>query len=137
MKKLKKYIGLKQTPQRLAVINFLEGNKNHPTVEDVYKAILTQFPTISLATVYNNLETLKNHGMLRELTIDPAKKHFDPDITPHHHLICSECKRIVDIDLDFNLELPEDFKYDFEITGNHIEFYGICSDCRNKKDNKK
>lgn len=137
MKKLNKYIGLKQTPQRLAIINFLENNKNHPSVEDIYKAILVQFPTISLATVYNNLETLKNLGMLREITIDPGKKHFDPDTTPHHHLICNECKRIVDIDVDFELEIPDDCKYDFEITGNHIEFYGICPDCRNKKDNKK
>ncbi len=133
MKKLNKEIILKQTPQRLAIINFLKDNKNHPSVEDVYKAILVQFPTISLATVYNNLEMLKNLGMLREITIDPEKKHFDPDVTLHHHLICNECKRIVDIDLKFDLELPNDCKHDFEIIGNHIEFYGICRDCRNKK----
>lgn len=128
---LNKETGLKQTPQRLAIINFLKGNKSHPSVEDVYTSISTQFPTISLATVYNNLEILKNHGMLREITIDPEKKHFDPDTTPHHHLICNKCKRIVDIDIDFNIELPDDMKYNFEITGNHIEFYGICPNCRN------
>lgn len=133
MKKINNFIGLKQTPQRLAIINFLKGNNNHPSVEDIYKAILTQFPTISLATVYNNLEMLKNLGMLREITIDPEKKHFDPNITLHHHLICNECKRIVDIDLDFDLELPHYCKHDFEVTGNHIEFYGICPDCKDKK----
>ncbi len=132
MKKIKYQTKLKQTPQRLAIINFLKDNKEHPSVEDVYKAIFEQFPTISLATVYNNLEVLKNLGMLKELTIDPDKKHFDPNTTPHHHLICNACKRIVDIDLDFDLNLPDELKNDFEIIGNHVEFYGICPDCRHK-----
>lgn len=124
---------LKQTPQRLAIINFLENNKNHPTVEDIYKAIVVQFPTISLATVYKTIETLKNLGMIREITIDPDKKHFDPNTFTHHHLICTECKRIVDIDIDFDIKLPDDYVSDFEISGNHIEFYGICSSCKNSK----
>lgn len=124
---------LKQTPQRLAIINFLKDNKEHPSVEDVYKAIFEQFPTISLATVYNNLEILKNLGMLKELTIDPDKKHFDPNISPHHHLICTECKRIVDIEIEFDLKLPDTYKFDFEITGNHVEFYGLCPNCKDKK----
>jgi len=132
MKKYGKDITLKQTPQRLAIINFLDGNKNHPTAEDVYRAISRQFPTISLATVYNNLETLKQLGILRELTIDPDKKHFDTDIKPHHHLICKVCRRIVDIDIDFNLNIPDGCKCGFEITGSHIEFYGVCPACRRK-----
>ena len=52
-------VGLKLTPQRLAILNYLEGNKEHPSAEDVYKAVSRKFPTMSLATVYNTLESLK------------------------------------------------------------------------------
>lgn len=125
--------GFKQTPQRLAILDFLKGNKTHPSVDDIYRHVSRQFPTISLATVYNNLVTLKQLGMIRELTIDPDKKHYDPDTKPHHHLICTECKRITDIDIEFELRLPKESKCGFEITGNHIEFYGVCPDCWSKR----
>lgn len=136
MKRSYNNIKLKQTPQRLAIINFMENNKNHPTVDDIYKAIVTQFPTISVATIYNNLEILKNLGMIKEITIDPQKKHFDPDTTSHNHLICTRCKRIVDININFDIKLPTEYNQDFEITGNHIEFYGICSACKSLENDK-
>ncbi|MCX7914265.1 MAG: transcriptional repressor [Thermodesulfovibrionales bacterium] len=120
------------TPQRMAILNYLKDNKDHPAVEDIYKSIITQFPTISLATVYKNLEMLKNLGMLKELSIGQDKKHFDPNVSPHHHLICKECKKIVDIDVKFDLNIPEHSKKGFEIIGSHIEFYGICPECKKK-----
>jgi Fur family peroxide stress response transcriptional regulator len=133
MKKLLKDSGFKQTPQRLAILDFLQDNKTHPSVEDIYRSISRRFPTISLATVYNNLLTLKQLGMIRELTIDPDKKHYDPNISSHNHLICTECKQIIDININYKLNIPEESKCGFEITGNHIEFYGICPDCRKKR----
>ncbi len=136
MKKILKDSSFKHTPQRLAILDFLEDNKTHPSVEDIYRSVSKRFPTISLATVYNNLVTLKQLGMVKELTIDPDKKHFDTDIKPHHHLICNECRRIVDIDIDFDIEISDDSKCGFEITGSHIEFYGVCPDCRKKSNNQ-
>jgi Fur family peroxide stress response transcriptional regulator len=85
---------------------------------------------MSLATVYNTLETLKRQGMLTEITIDPDKRHFDPNREKHHHLICSKCKRIADIQIEFDLAVPKESMQGFEIVGNHVEFYGICPDCR-------
>ncbi len=126
-----KDIGLKLTPQRLAILDFLEGNVDHPSADDVYRAVSVDFPTMSLATVYNTLDALRAKGYVQELNIDPAKKRFDPCMRLHHHLICGSCGRIRDIEQDFDLVLPEQVKGDFTITGNHIEFYGICSVCRN------
>ena len=125
--------GLKLTPQRLAILEYLDGNKEHPSAEDVYKAVSKKFPTMSLATVYNTLTTLKLRGLIRELTLDPAKMRFDPQPTPHHHLICMDCRKIIDINTRFNINLPEMEREGFEIVGNHIEFYGRCSKCKNKK----
>ena len=126
-------VGLKLTPQRLAILNYLEGNKEHPSAEDVYKAVSKQFPTMSLATVYNTLESLKRRGMIQELTMDPVKKRFDPQPAPHHHLMCVDCRKIVDVHSKFRIHLPEMESEGFEVIGNHIEFYGRCSKCKNKK----
>jgi Fur family transcriptional regulator, peroxide stress response regulator len=124
---------MKQTPQRLAILEFLKGNINHPSAADVFKAVSEKYPTMSFATVYNNMETLKNLGMVRELSIDPDKKRFDPDIESHHHLICVKCKEIIDVHNRFNLDLKETERRDFDIIGNHVEFYGICPACKNKQ----
>jgi Fur family peroxide stress response transcriptional regulator len=126
-----KDIGLKLTPQRLAILDFLDGNTDHPSAEDIYKAVSVQFPTMSFATVYNTLDALREKGHIIELTIDPAKKRFDPCTDMHHHLICTLCKRVRDIHIPLSLDLPEQIKGDFTLTGNHIEFYGICPICRN------
>lgn len=123
-------LGLKLTPQRLAILAYLEGNTMHPSAEDVYKAVSRKFHTMSFATVYNTLETLKRHGQLIELTSDPAKKRFDPNTGPHNHLICIKCRRITDIHSTFKISIPERESAGFEITGNHIEFYGICPSCQ-------
>jgi Fur family peroxide stress response transcriptional regulator len=125
--------GLKLTPQRLAILEYLDGNKEHPSAEDVYKTVSKKFPTMSLATVYNTLMILKQRGLVRELTMDPVKMRFDPQPTPHHHLICMDCRKIIDIHTRFRINLPEMEQGGFEIVGNHIEFYGRCSKCKNKK----
>ena len=132
---LEKYrdAGFKLTPQRIAIIEYLDGNREHPSAEDIFRSIQEKFPTMSFATVYNTLEMLVNKGEVAELSIDPDKKRFDADSTPHHHLICSACRYIVDIYEDFGLELTEEKKRDFNVTGHHIEFYGVCPKCNNKK----
>lgn len=121
------------TPQRLAILAYLEGNIDHPSADDIYKAVLKKFPTMSFATVYNTLESLKNRGSVSELTIDPDKKRFDPNPDPHNHLICNKCRKILDIHIDYELRVPYEKKQGFEITGNHIKFYGICPKCRRGK----
>lgn len=125
-----KDIGFKLTPQRIAILTYLEGNREHPSAEDIYRAVSRKFPTMSFATVYNTLEALREKGRVLELSIDPLKKRFDPNTEPHHHLICIKCKRIMDIHNKYELSVPAKEKDGFEITGNHIEFYGICPRCK-------
>jgi Fur family peroxide stress response transcriptional regulator len=126
----KKY---KLTPQRQAILQCLEGNKDHPSAVDIYRKVKRRFPTMSFATVYNNLEILLEKGSIRSLTIDPERKRYDPDITCHHHIICQECKRIVDVYADLQVSIPEDQKDDYDVTGSHIEFYGLCPECNKER----
>jgi len=126
-----KHLRIKLTPQRLAILGYLDGNKSHPSAEDIYRFVLKQFPTMSFATVYNTLEALREKGGIRELTIEPGKKRYDPDSSSHHHLICVKCKNIIDIYEKFRLSLSSDAAKGFDLIGSHIEFYGICRKCRN------
>ncbi len=118
---------LRLTPQRIAILDYLEGNKSHPSAEDIYRAVAKKFPTISVATVYNTLYALEKRGQLLKLTMDPSKARYDPNTFPHHHLMCTHCKMIEDVDTRYRLDLPDT---NFEVTGSHVEFYGTCPKCR-------
>jgi Fur family transcriptional regulator, peroxide stress response regulator len=127
-----RHLQIKLTPQRLAILHYLNGNKSHPSAETIYKAVLKQFPTMSFATVYNTLETLLNKGSIRELKIETGKKRYDYDITPHHHIICIECKKIVDLYKDYKIPLPDDITQEFELINKNVEFYGTCQNCKKR-----
>jgi Fur family peroxide stress response transcriptional regulator len=135
MKKvLKKYggRGFKMTPQRIAILEYLEGNHGHPSAEDIYREVMKKHPTVSFATVYNTLEALKKRREIVEITIDPERKHYESNISPHHHIVCIICKEISDVFADYSesLRLPEEVQEEFIATGNHVEFYGVCKQCR-------
>ena len=125
--------GFKRTPQRLAILDHLDGNKSHPSAEDIYRVVARKNPSMSFATVYNTLNTLVQAGAVRELTIDPDRKRYDPDTSSHHHLICLDCRKVVDIPGNIPVEVPRNMAREFAITGNHIEFYGICGPCGKQK----
>ena len=125
--------GFKRTPQRLAILAYLDGNTSHPSAEDVYRAVSKKYHSMSLATVYNTLKTLAQSGTLRELTIDPQRKRYDPDTSHHHHLICITCGKVVDVTGDIAVDLPRGMNRDFVVIGNHVEFYGHCAPCGKKR----
>jgi Fur family peroxide stress response transcriptional regulator len=125
-----RHLGIKLTPQRLVIFNFLSGNKSHPSADEIYQGVKEEFPTMSFATVYNTLEALRKRGMIQELTIEPGRKRYDPDVTPHHHLICVNCFHIVDIFKEFRLSLKGKEARNFDIRRTQIEFYGLCQKCK-------
>ncbi|WP_456430921.1 Fur family transcriptional regulator [Thermosulfuriphilus sp.] len=133
--KIEKYrgLGLKMTPQRLAILEYLEDNKEHPSAEDIYRHVRIKFPSMSFATVYNTLEALKERGLVQELHIDPSKKRFDPDTTPHNHLICLRCHKIVDIFTNPPLNnIPEEELKGYKIVAAQVVLYGFCPECQKK-----
>ena len=125
--------GLKATPQRLAVFKALEGNKSHPSAEDVYKIIHKDFPTVSLTTIYRTLETLVKMGELAELQLVKGLRNYDPDTSGHHHIVCTVCGRVEDVFMSCpaGLELPEEIKRSFVVDDCRITFYGRCDRCQN------
>lgn len=124
-----KNLGLKLTPQRLAILEYLENNKEHPSAEDIYNALKPKFPSMSFATVYNTLEILTQKGIIKEIIVDPYKKRFDPFIHPHHHFICKRCKRVFDVEIEISLSLPDEFK-EYEVEDFQMVFLGVCKHCK-------
>ncbi len=125
--------GFKRTPQRLAILDFLDGNTAHPSAEEIYKAVSKQYRSMSFATVYNTLNALVDAGAVRDLTIDPDRRRYDPNTQPHHHLFCVECRKVVDIPDAIPVEVPKTVSEEFLIAGSQIEFFGYCSRCTKRK----
>ncbi|MEK6561238.1 MAG: transcriptional repressor, partial [Nitrospirota bacterium] len=124
--------GLRLTPQRIAILKYLDGNTSHPTADNIYRDLKQTNPTLSFATVYNTLQTLREHGEVMEVTIDPIRKHYDPNTSPHHHVICISCNDLWDVFVDYSdvLKLPSNVAKGIKSVGVHVDFYGLCKNCQ-------
>jgi Fur family peroxide stress response transcriptional regulator len=125
-------IGFKLTPQRIAILDYLEGNKQHPSAEEIYQAILEKFPTMSFSTVYNTLTALRKKGKVLELTLEANKKRYDTTTADHGHLICNSCKRIADIPGKYEIDIPVSALQNFRVITSHIEVHGLCPECKER-----
>jgi Fur family peroxide stress response transcriptional regulator len=92
--------GLRSTKQRASVYEVILSKKDHPTADDILIRVRRNLPTISLATVYNCLETLVDCGLVRQVNLDRSSTRFCPNLTPHAHFKCSESGKIFDLSMD-------------------------------------
>lgn len=128
--------GHKITPQRIAIVKIIAKSIGHPSVEDIYEQIKIDFPTMSLATVYRNIVLIKSLGEVLELGFPDGSNRYDGNKPyPHPHVICLKCKRIVDPDLDSLEDMTKEVaeETNFKILNHRLDFFGICSDCLQKK----
>ncbi|MDL0088752.1 Fur family transcriptional regulator [Campylobacter gastrosuis] len=96
---LLKRFGLKVTPQRLSVLKILDKH-THPTIDELYDEIKKDSPSVSLATVYKNLNTLKDEGLVIEVNIVNQKPRYDIYEYPHIHVVCEGCGCVSDLSYD-------------------------------------
>ena len=127
-KKLKK-IGLKLTPQRLAILRMMRGDRTHPSAEKIYHEISKKFPGISFATVYNTLAKLVETGEIQELDIDPKRKRFDPYTALHYHFYCKTCRKVYDVDYDTSLTPHIKTIAGHRVEAIQLNFKGVCKGC--------
>lgn len=123
---------MRMTNQREIILKELRDSRQHLTADQLYERVKKSMPRISLATVYRNLETLSEAGIIGKLEISGRQKRFDYEITPHHHIYCLQCQRVDNI--EFEQELVDQgamaSTQGYRITGYRVEFVGICSSCR-------
>jgi len=120
---------LAATPQRLEIINLLSIH-GHLTIDELYKLLVINFPSISLATVYKNIHIMTEKSFLTELPISNKKNVYELIKKKHSHVVCSKCNEILDIDIDTTSLLNEvTHKSDFKIQTSTIIFSGTCPKC--------
>ncbi|WP_180235422.1 peroxide-responsive transcriptional repressor PerR [Bacillus cereus] len=126
-----KNTGVRITPQRHAILEYLVESMTHPTADDIYKALEGKFPNMSVATVYNNLRVFKEVGLVKELTYGDASSRFDYVTSQHYHLICEKCGKIVDFLYGGLEQLEEEAAKTtgFVINSHRLEIYGVCPEC--------
>lgn len=116
-------------------MSFLVSRKDHPTADVIYAHVKREYPSISLGTVYRNLAQLTDSGIIRRLSFGDADTvHFDADTSPHHHFVCSDCGRVMDLQLEGLPLLDEAAGRHFDgiIQGHTIYFHGLCRECLQK-----
>lgn len=91
--------GLRPTPQREVVFRVIVEKRDHPTADEIFARVKSQMPTISLATVYNCLETLVQCGLVKQVHIDRAPTRYCPNLCQHAHFHDETTGEIHDIDL--------------------------------------
>ncbi len=127
-----KEMGLKVTPQRIAVYREIVSRKDHPSAEELYETLKGKIEGISLTTVYRTLSSLEKAGFVKRVPTLKDKVRYDARLEPHGHFICKKCGKIVDIEvtLPVSSELLRDVG---EIKECSLVCYGICKECRNEK----
>ena len=120
----------RNTSQKLKIIEHLKSVKTHPNAEMVYVAVKKELPTISLATVYRNLNSLAKQGKILKLEINNEAR-FDGDIKFHQHCVCNSCGKIVDL-FQPNISKYALDKFDlngFQPSNVDVVFHGTCKEC--------
>ena len=122
---------MRVTPQRVVVHRALRELDRHVTADELLDAVTDRLPNVSLPTIYATLELLEELGMVRRLQ-RAGTTLFDPRTDPHHHLVCTSCGSVEDLDaeLDSGALRRAAGKHDFAPDRVEAIVHGRCRDCR-------
>jgi Fur family ferric uptake transcriptional regulator len=132
-RKILRKAGKRVTPQRLLILKAIREGGGHLDADEIYRLARRKAPRLSLSTVYRTINVLKEAGMIEELHLGEEHHHYElRGKGEHYHLICQGCGKVVEFECPFTEQLVRDLgeKYDFEITGIHLDLAGYCAECR-------
>lgn len=121
--------GVKPSPQRVAVLEYLRSHFNHPTAEQIHSALSPEMPTLSKMTVYNTLNLLADRGAILALNVDDRQTRFDGDTSMHAHFICTQCEEVGDIRISDHSFIEMNAPKCAEISDVQLIYKGICANC--------
>jgi Fur family peroxide stress response transcriptional regulator len=131
-----KQAGMRLTPQRIAICKLLSESTSHPTAMMIYDQIHAQYPSLSLMTVYNTLNTLVDLGAVNVLgSAGDDNVHYDGNTSPHINLACISCHKIIDVASSTMADLEGEVSSlsGYKVLGARMVYYGLCPDCQNKQ----
>ena len=126
-------IGYRLTPQRMMILEAIADSDGHLSAEEIHETVRSAYPYLDISTVYRTLDLLKTLHLVSET--DMGSGHAQYELLSkglHHHLICTECGRILDVPNSFldPLRRAVEEKYDFHAEIEHLAISGICRDCK-------
>lgn len=121
----------RNTIQRDIVLTTVRSMNDHPSADAVYAKIHGDYPSVSRATVYRNLENLSHNGQIFHVEMPSGADCYDFNIRDHYHIRCEKCKRVFDISVPFcsQTENKVTSADGFLITKCNVTFSGICPKC--------
>ena len=129
----------RNTLQKGIVSDVFSSMTNHPSAGMVYDAVHEKYPGISRATVYRILAEAAEEGVIQRLKLSDANDRYDITLGKHYHVTCRGCGAVADVKLKLELEDIEknaEGEQGFLVEGFHVEFSGLCEECRAKQTNK-
>jgi len=127
---------------RKAILDLLSRTSKHMSAKEIYDTLLKSYPGIGLSTVYRTLGLLSRMDLVNKLNIGEGERRYEyrsgEEKAHHHHLICTNCGKIIDYsdfldeekDLIRKTEKNLARKYNFIVQDHNIDFYGLCKNCR-------
>lgn len=125
---------IKPSYQRVTILEYLLEDRTHPTADQIYKAIVHQFPVISKATVYNTLSLFSEKGIVSTMIAARNELRYDLVTESHGHFVCETCGRIYNV--PYTYRNVYDGLEGFEISAEEIVLRGECRDCISEKNKK-
>jgi Fe2+ or Zn2+ uptake regulation protein len=125
--------GLRFTEQRRQVYDALMTRRDHPTAVEVFMRVKGKMPSISLATVYNCLETLTACGLVRHVNLDRAPSRYCPNLEEHGHFFCDNCNAVFDVPLRKQKNATWDVPANTIVSHHEVSLRGLCAACAVKK----
>lgn len=119
--------------KREAILECLRSTDSHPTADWIYSQLVQVYPDLSLATVYRNLNQLKEAGYIRSVGVVDGNERFDAKVYPHSHAVCRSCGKVLDIEdiqVARNLVDLAEKETGFTISEASLQFTGYCEECR-------
>jgi Fur family peroxide stress response transcriptional regulator len=118
------------TKQRELVLEVVRANKEHHTAAEIFALARIKMPTISRATVYNNLKALENMGMIRRITGDDAFDRYYSSFVPHGHMVCTRCGKMWDFGIESLNGMIADAVGE-EFSSYELKVRILCKKCKN------
>ncbi len=126
----------RNSAQRTLIMNIMEGNKMHPTADEIYDQARKADPHISRGTVYRNLNLLVENGSLLRVSVPDAADHYDSTLKEHFHFHCRKCHKVLDVPefVPSEVVAAEEklAQAGFKSLTHALVFEGFCPDCSKK-----
>ncbi len=121
--------GLRVTPQRFAILEFLRHAPGHPTAEEISIAVNRSLPLASRATVYNTVAALESAGLIAAVCFEDGVTRYDANLAPHHHFVCRRCSTVSDVPAE-RVKVRARPRDGCVIENFELTLKGVCGKCR-------